>query len=905
MPSTSTNPFVAAAFVCAAISFNAYASDEPLTTDPVISLEPIVVTGSRLKRTDTETAGPITIITPEDLRRFGATTFAEALRNLPSNSPLGALNALTSTEGPSPGFSDGASSISLRGLGSNATLVLLNGRRLAPHGLANPSPGQGSFVNIEALPIDVIERIEILIDGASAIYGSEAMAGVVNIILRKTYIGAQANASYAANTEGEYKNWIGGTTMGFGDLKKDGYNIFANWEHAYQPQTTFEQVEGFLNRDEYRNGRFTRTGITRSTYSAPGNYFEAIIDPNTLRATYVQFLSAAPGCSAQDLDENGVCRFNYWPYIQIIPKSQRDSFFSRGERDFGEGLTGFTEFSYSRVQTSYRFLPLFYGDIGPWYAANRGQLVSVPEVLPVGNPNNPFNQPVGFRHVFTELGPSGENVDSRMLRWLAGVKGVLGEWEWESAAMYTSTDTDVISLNQLRRSVLADTILNGTYNFSNPHAGTVKPSDLAVNTTSTGKASLREIDFKASKQTIPLPAGFLGIAAGMEHRRETLDSRPDPLEAEGEIVGASAASAQGHRNVASLFGELSIPILHNLESQIALRADHYSDFGNSTTPKIGIKWRPHRMLALRATYAEGFRAPALSEISQSDVSAFITVVDRRRCTNPDESDCYRDVGLLINANPDLQPETSKSYTTGLIFEPTPSFSMAADYFEIRRVNEIGFLTPDEILANELSDDPRYAGRVVRGPSDQPGVPGPIQSIRTGFYNLGRTTITGTDIDLLGKTNLGTWGKLKTTLGATYYISYQQAADASSPMIEYIGLRDVPRVIGNANITLERDTIATWLTVNYTGRQSAVTNPKLSCETQPDLNVVGVCEQKAWTTLNLGMEYSGLKNLTVSLVVRNIQNKRPVVDPTSQTIPGNLSWNNPYGRYFVFTVNYKF
>lgn len=218
------------------------------TPDPVApqKIEKIQVTGSNIKRVDAETVSPIQVITAEEIKRSGKQTITEILRTLPSNG-TGGLNDITGSNS----FSSGASTVSLRGLGSAATLVLLNGRRIAPYGLSDPNFGQGAATNLDSLPLDAIDRVEILKDGASAIYGSEAIAGVVNIILRRDFKGATVNVRGSTNYSGLYNSGTVAGSLGFGDLAADRYNVFVNVEGFHRERVGFRDAEEFLNRGEF------------------------------------------------------------------------------------------------------------------------------------------------------------------------------------------------------------------------------------------------------------------------------------------------------------------------------------------------------------------------------------------------------------------------------------------------------------------------------------------------------------------------------------------------------------------------------------------------------------------------------------------------------------------------------
>jgi iron complex outermembrane recepter protein len=865
-------------------------------------VEKIEVTGSNIKRVDTETAAPVQIITREEIERTGKTTITELLRQLPQNL-TGGLNDLTGSNS----FSSGASTISLRGLGSTATLVLLNGRRIAPYGLADPNFGQSAVVNLDALPLDVVDRIEILKDGASAIYGSEAVAGVVNIILRKDYKGAQVGGYYSMNRDSEYKSWRANGTIGFGDLARDRYNVFFNAEHYERERVGLGQVEEYVVYPELRNSGYATGRHFSSSFA--GSYLNAVFNPVTLGtaiATSFKPASQQPAnCNPGAIkDAGGICRFDLVPQTDLIPKSDRDSFYTRGSWEFANGMTLFGEGSYNKTKTSYTGNPQVYGDFGIWYSATQNRLVGLPEVLPVGNPSNPFTTPVLYRHRFVEVGNTDRLVDGEATRGLVGVRGTFRNWDWESALLYSENKTEVTNLNQIRASVLTAAVLNGTYNFLNPGAGSVTPAMLRVDSTDRAKSSFTIWDLKGSGELFQMAAGPLGVAAGVEYRKEEREANPDPLKQQGEIVGFGAASAQGDRNVWSIYGELSVPILRTLEMQLAARTDRYSDYGNSTTPKVGLKWKVLPTLAIRGNYAEAFRAPSLTENSKSSVSAFTAVTDPQRCLQGTEADCARTVAALIEANPSIQPEKAKTYTAGIVWEPMQDLSLAVDFFDIRRRHEINTLDIDLILANEGSNNPLYANRVIRGPSAGDGLPGQIQAISIPFFNNGETQVKGADVDFIYVASMGDMGRLRNRFNGTYLSSWKGNGEDGAPLTEFIGYR-VPRVKAVASTEWQYRAWTTGLTVNYIRTYHVSSDPRVTCRQASLLGAAGVCEVPSRTWADLAVQWTGIKNLTLSAVIQNLFDKKAPLDPLSR--PVNFTYHSPLYRSVYATVGatYKF
>jgi iron complex outermembrane recepter protein len=864
-------------------------------------VEKIEVTGSNIKRIDTETAAPVQIITREEIERTGHTTVSELLRSLPSNL-TGGLNDLTGSNS----FSSGASTISLRGLGSTATLVLLNGRRVAPFGPADPNFGQSAVVNLDSLPLDVVDRIEILKDGASAIYGSEAIAGVVNIILRKDYKGAQVGGSYGINRDSEYKRWRINGTAGFGDLARDRYNVFINAEHYERETVTISNVEGYVINPLLRDSGYATGRHFSSSFA--GSYLNARFDPVTLgTAIATSFRPAAqqPQCDPGAVrDAGGICRFDLVPRQIIEPKSVRDSFYSRGTIEFANGLSAFGELGYTRIKTTYIGNPQVYGDFGLWYDASRQRLVGLPEVLPVGHPNNPFTTPILYRHRFVEVGNTDQLSESEATRGVIGVRGTFRTWDWESALLYSENKAEVTNYNQIRASVLRQGILNGTYNFFNPTAGAIKPDQLRLDTVDNAKSSYTIWDLKGSGELAQMASGPLAMAAGVEYRREERNASPDSLKQEGEVVGFGAASADGSRNVTSIYGELSIPILRTLETQLAVRTDRYSDYGNSTTPKVGAKWKVLPSLALRANYAEGFRAPSLTENAKSNVSAFTTITDPKRCLNGTETDCARTVAALTEANPDIQPEKAKTYTAGFVWEPFANLTAAVDMFDIRRRHEINRLDNDTILSNEDNPDPFYGNRVIRGTPAGDGLPGQVQAIRRSYFNSGETQVKGVDLDFVYTANIGEWGRLRNRLNSTYYHSWRGNNEDGAPLVEFVSYR-IPRVRAVASVEWQYRAWVLGLAGNYIRGYHVSGNPDTPCTRASLLGTAGICDVPARAWADVAIEYSGIKNLKINLVVQNIFDKQPPLDPLSR--PFNYTYHSPLYRSVFATLGatYKF
>lgn len=883
----------------------AYAQQAPVTQ----KIEKIEVTGSNIKRVDDEGTTPITVLKREDIEKSGYTTVTDLLRSLPSTSTPGFGTASDLTGSNS--FSGGASAINLRGLGGSATLVLLNGRRIAPFGLANPNFGQTTFVNIDSLPLAVVERIEVLRDGASAIYGSDAVAGVVNIITRKDFTGALARAGIAMNRDSEYKTQSASGTIGYGDLAKDRFNVFLNVESLKRDMTILRDVDKFLNRDILRTA--FSTGVASSSYAY--NYYRPTsINSVTGLVRTSTFIANSGTCATNPdtfVDSAGRCIYDQTFRAVISPETKRNTVFARGTLDISATTTLFGEFSWNNNKTYYVGNPQAYGDGNvQYFAAKTASLVSPPEILPVGHPSNPYTFPVILRARMFELGLTGTKLDSTATRAVAGIKTTLGNWDVESAISDSRNDNKAYRLNQLRLSAMREAILNNGYNFLNPTAGRLKPNDLKIDTLDKGKSSSTGIDARASSELMQLPAGPLALAAGVEYRRESFTQTPDANIIAGEVIGNGASAADGSRNAFSVYAELSVPVLKSLELQIAGRSDKFSDYGRSNTPKIGLLWKALPSLRFRANYAEGFRAPSLTEASKSSVSAFQNgYIDPTRCpaSRPLIDDCRLgySVASFIEATPNLQPETSKSHTVGFAWEPVKDLLTSVDFWQIKRKNEIVILSLADIVANEGGNNPLYQNRLVRDIPDPDGRPGRILSVKRGYLNDGRTNIQGFDVDLSYPFNLGAVGKLTVGASGTYLINYLSAGNEGA-YTDFSGTRAIPRVRASATATWEYRDIALTSILRYTGRTAAVQNSTAPCTTlaTPPANTT-ICEVGDLLTIDISGRWKATKDLTLRAGMQNITNRQPPLSPLVRPVDSLLYSTAIAGTYYSMNAEYRF
>ena len=913
--------------LCVAIASAMAASMTFVTMDAAAqqSRERIEVTGTNIKRTDTETPSVVQVITREQIERSGSTSVAELLRDLPAMAGGSTVDFDAGT-----GFARGNATASLRGLGSVATLILLNGRRVAPSPTADPNLGQGTAFNLATIPLSAIDRIEVLKDGASAVYGSDAIAGVINIILRKDYNGAEATINHWQKSDGSYQADQLSGTIGFGDLGKDRYNVVIAGEwYKRKPVWVRDSGSGVQN-DAYAflQGRGTPTSVNSfppnvRRESAPGSgAFLASgrlpVDPNcppNLRVT--------PAGSAQQ-----ECRFNTYDNLVINSDLERKGLMIRGTMQLTANMTAWADAMITKAEYDFPGNPPFADGITPTTWFNRdGVRQSFQLILPVGHPDNPNAFRIALRNRFVDMGQTHTFVDHTSTRASAGLTGIFGRWDWETAILYAEAKREEDSNGQLYAPLLRQVVADGTYHFYPSVRGPNSQALLdALHPTlhDEGTSKILSWDIKGSRELMQLRGGPAMLAAGLEVRKEEMDIESDPRTVAGDIVGLASSTVHGDRNVTSAFAELSLPVIKNLETQLAGRYDHYSDFGGNFTPKVGFKWLATPELAARGTWGKGFRAPSLFQISNSNVQSFQTITDPLRCPNPptplpgaETTDCTgRVIASLIQANVNVQPEKSTSHTVGFVWSPTNSIQASLDYWYIHRMNFIDRYSSQFTINREF--DPAFAGRVGRDPNPATwitGIPnsGPILSTIRRFDNFGDQVTSGFDLDVVFRFALGAYGRLNVDSNWTYVDKNDWQFEKG---VNYTGgagnffANESPRVKGQTTAVWDFRDFESLVRYNYVAGWKYGDNENgcyIATGGATNAFLGGTCRISDWGTWDLGFAYKGIRNLRLGVLVRNVRDTPAPYDPTSTYLQTgfNTNMHNPYGRYWQFSINYKF
>lgn len=754
------------------------------TSSEAQPVQSVVITGSSIPRQDAEAPSPVQVITADELKKSGYTSISQVLENIT------ATGAGTLNQGFTGAFAAGASGIALRGLSVAATLVLIDGHRMAPNALSDD--GQRSFVDISNIPFDTIERVEILKDGASAIYGSDAMAGVVNIILKKSFVGTTINAEGGKATEGGGTTTHVSVTHGFGNLSDDGYNAYASLEYRHQDSVSYSQRVG---DGGWATQNWAPLGGNNNMPQASQTYLQAV--NNSALAV------ASPGpCSITTL-QAGECQTQTTG--NLIPETQNVNLLASFTKNLDDGWKLGVKASIFNSKDS--IVPLGNGQtfqgIGPMIAAGPygpGSVTVAPAItVPATYPGNTTGQTA---YVFGVIPGSANNspiappsnTTSNTYRLVVDLAGTIGDWDVDGAVGYTKNQINVDYTGMLNVTAL-QAALNRTVNpflitggNSAADLAAIFPSDNSQKDTST----LEFAEFHATRSLMALEGGNLGISTGAEFIYRDTNSPDSPAAQTGSANGSWYAWTVGSQTDAAAYVELAAPVLKTLEIDGALRYDHFNGgVGGATTPKIGFKWTPSTMFALRGTLSTGFRAPNPSENGNGGlVYSDSTVADPLLCpggvtTTPGAVLKYCSSPFYVReaSNPALQPEKSKTGTLGVILEPVKGWGTTFDLYKIEINNQI---VPGDISAlptygpaqQQICTGPTGTGEVPCGPGTgytglNTGTPGLYNE---PYVNANSTQTSGLELSTSYRFKLGDYGNWTPKLDWSHVMSYVQTID---------------------------------------------------------------------------------------------------------------------------------
>ncbi|UOD27496.1 TonB-dependent receptor [Massilia violaceinigra] len=917
------------------------------TAAPPAPIPRVEITGTLIPRATRETAAAVITLNRNDIERSGKTTVAELLQTLAVDNQ----GSVPSSFGG--GFASGASGISLRGLGAASTLVLLNGRRVAPYGLADD--GQKVFSDLNIIPADAVERVEVLKDGASAMYGSDAIAGVVNVILRRDFRGTTVRASFGQSRERDGNDGVASLTWGKGDLQADRYNLLASLEYGRRGEIwNRDRAErGHIGRGDLRPWGFSAqeslggTGAITANNAGGSAINGNVRNPDTLdydnrgNPAGAAFTRTFPGAACANFtrhpqgDPGGGCLVDAAQlYNQIQPRQERINFFGRATFQATPEVQTYAELNLYRSESTSSSTPsAVSGAVG----SPAGPVNSANVMLGASHPDNPyFGTAARLRYLAADVGPRVSQIDSDFVRLLAGVKGSVGPWELDTALLFSQNQVDQERSRYPQRDVMFALLNPSPANVAaasaNPAYAALAPGSVWRIAENAGlnspalyaalvpalrndaRSRIAQLDMRASRELAALPGGPLGVALGGEFRRETAELEAVPGTGRGNIVGLGYSAYKGGRNVAALYGEVLAPVHPTLELTGALRADHYTDAGDSYTPKFGVKWTPVRTFALRGTYARGFRAPSTAENGVGGLAAFSTAVDPLRCGLGVEIACApAPIAIITSPNPALSPEKSRSINLGMVWDPYKRTNVALDLWEIKRKNEIN---------QEQSDAAIAAGRIARDPTSAalPGDPGPITAVLASYVNSARTEVRGADLDLTQRFDAGPGtGELTMNARWTHLFKWLRTEQDGSAR-DFAGTHgncDVTNCVGtpddrvNFSLSWERAAWRVAANVNYRGdlKNTLFKNDPAGCASHfanGDAAPAG-CELPSFTTVDLTFRWKPTTRVEVFGSAQNIFDQTAPLDPLTYgaTSYNPLDYAGAVGRFFTAGVRYTF
>ena len=768
----------------------------------IAQVERVIVTGSNIPTA--EEVGPVPVDTyrPQDIQKLGARTPTDLVQRLP------VITGGAVTENMSNSL-DGRTEVNLRGLFPKETLVLVDGKRVAPVGFA-----QGASVDLNLIPWPLVDHVDILKDGASAIYGSDAIAGVFNVILKHRFRGLEIEGSVgntnlgSSNDAAEREGYLLGGT---GDDKTD-IVVFAQY---YDRAAIFSR-----DRDLSSNQDLTKFGgADNRPPPVPGVSFFTL-RPDLSRPTPHSAPNAAtsqeyvPTFSLPRNDRG----FNSATFTSAIPAADREYFYGSFARDLCQKyLTSFGDFKIVRSFYQPVFAPVAF--IPDAFTREDGSTPLSPFgfSVPLSNPFNPFTQADAFlpdgtpvttavRYRALEAGPRTAKTTTYDYLFDGGFRGTLGElgdyfknWNFEIGFRYNSNDhtlniSGIVSKPGLRAALLDTNPLTAFNPFTRTGNTPAALGRVIVSTRETGVATLTDESLGLNGDIIKTPAGPLSFALGSEHRKETVNDRPDALNTTfSSIGGIDLEATRASRDVWSYYGELRIPVtsptwnlpgLHSLEFQAAERVEFYSDTNLAERPKFSVRYQPFdSSLTLRASYTEAFHAPNLSDLSPSAAEQIQRFFDP---ANPRTG--VRIVRVLFGGQPNLRPEVAYGWNYGAVWTPrfVPGLTLTLDFYHIDLRDRTNFVDPQFIITqNFFSRGKQFPGQVVRDAS------GNIILVRDLIQNISRTITEGIDYEAtyvfdtarLGRGNFGTF---TFTLNGNYLSRYVAAISFGDEELEYAG-----------------------------------------------------------------------------------------------------------------------
>ena len=880
----------AASGAAAAAPAAASSTSGATTTDSngVQKLKRFEVTGSLIRQSDKTGFQQVQTVTQKDIQASGATTVSDFLRSTSANSASSWGDNYTYSTAP------GGAGIALRGLSEKYTLVLIDGQRVAPYALNTNFTD--SFVDLNALPLNMIDRIEIVKTGAVSEYGSDAIAGVVNIITKHDFQGLQLDGSVGGAQHGgagtEKFNVLGG----FGNLTSDGFNVTAAASYSHtsgidlsQRSTTADQNWPYAN-------------------NAPTSYWQTANGPQALSPCPYGGKTISTSNSITGAFQSGTaCGYNTSNVDSLSPQNEHANVKVHGTFKINDDVQAYADLWDSYSTSSLVSNVAGVSGLGsPLTYSPATGLVAQNNVVPATNPYNPNGVATPLNYTFPNV-PNGIQSVSNFWAFSTGLKGSFdtskyGTWNWgtsygHSQSIISVTDTNAIDTTGYQN------FLAGGFDFADPAATPNGLNGMFKNVEYSAISKLDVVDATISTPNLfHLPTGDIGVGFGaqFQHQSEFISDPTGTDTGQTLIAGIPLQSADASRNVAAVYYQIDIPIIKNLTFSQAGRYDHYNQFGGAFSPRFALRYQPLQAFTAYASYNRGFRAPTMVESSRSVSLGSQNAID----TDPASAQYGQNVSAaeLMHGNPNLQPERTKNYNIGFELSPVRNTDFGFDWYKIDVSNVIG------IAPLQPTIDANNPATVVRDPNT--GVIDYVNSQLVNFSYLHTDGFEGTFHQAL-PTKLGTFALSTDWAYVWHFVTPGLASGAtdaagnnSSLALSFGG--SFPRWKGNTTVSWTSpdrkwNTALTW---NYTGSYADTT-------LQSEFGATGIPTQiGSFSVFNLTATYTGFKHWTIYGGIDNIFNKAPPFDPNFEYYPYyqtgyDTSLYNFVGRFAQIGATYKF
>lgn len=828
----------------------------------------IEITGSAIKRANAEGTAPIEILNREDIARTGASNLNELLRTIPSidifdqgelasNSPAGS----------------GTASVRLRGLTDSQTLVLLNGRRVPVNALYDSS-GAGAAFDINSLPIGAIERVEILKDGASAIYGADAVSGVVNFITKTDYQGLEITANYGTTSRSDGTEKRVGLSYGIGDLSKDRFNLLVGLD-VFKRDPIYRKDRDLTDSVDFRD---VGAGDRRSSFSPYGN----VVDPNTGSPVGIPYTT----CPPENLGAGNICRYDFnQSILTSYNGADRVSALLVGNLAITPDIRAFVEATASTAKDTFLAHP-----VPDYFIVPITDESQRPYEIIDGDGNGTDTIYIAGR--FLQGGPRTSKRKSDFLNVATGLEGYNYGLDWKIAASHGVSKVTNHDSNYFDASLWYAATGSGAINPTVLTNDQALVDSLKVNPVRVGESKLTTLSGLVSGDLLKLPGGMAKYAVGFAWSKESLTDTPDPLTQAGDVVGSIQQSAvSASRNSSALFAELQLPLLKSVEGQLAVRYDRYPG-SSEVSPKIGLKYTPTNWLALRGSYSESFRAPVLKQLygAQEQGAATITEPDLCRLVGAPVfvedgvETCNVNAFQVNGSNPDLKPEKGKTFNLGVVFDGG-AFNASVDWWKITMTDNI--------------NAPTIASAIEQGFWNQQGA---RIFVYTNLQNIAERETAGVDVDARYRLRNTPIGNLSFRNLLTYYSTNKTKNDAGEPFTEFNGTYATPRFRNSFMVT---DEVGSW---SFFGAWRTVGG---FWDTDRGFPLPeGTRKVSNHEELDLQVQYSGFKGWELTAGMKNVLDKAPplsVQNASSNTYTqmGFAEIYSARGRFGYVSARYAF